>query len=948
MKVAFILLLVGFVYAEPDEDMLDFEMVGYSTNIDDPQYRLLNNVVPTYMYVDLDVYLSESRFNGLVRVNVEVRETLRQIVMHQNVVSITAVSVVNANNQPVNLQFPNSFEIDSYYQVLKINFASNIEPGQYTITISYLGQINENPYDRGFYKGYYFVGNETREYATTQFQPYHARKAFPCFDEPQFKCPFVISITRDTSLSPSFSNMAINSTEVVSPGRTRETFLPTPIVSAYLVAFHVSDFVATENASTSEKPFRIISRQGPTDQHGYATRMGVRITEELDRYFNISYYDMGQGTPMKNDHIALPDFPSGAMENWGMVNYREAYLLFDERHTNALDQIFISTIIAHELAHKWFGNLVTCFWWSNLWLNESFASFLEYFAAHWANQSLELDDRFILNRVQSALSADASETIQPMNWTSVASNPSIDSHFGTSSYAKGASVLRTMEHFVGYETFRNALRYYLNTNAYGVGYPEDMYNAFRRACAEDPTFQTSYPNVDVGDVFNSWVQNPGAPVLDVNVDMNTGRINITQERFQLSGTIPDTIWHIPITWTHSGSPNFTNLRPSFVLSNKTTTIYKPAGHHWVIFNLQHSGYYRVNYDDHNWQMIASQLRRNRDAIHKLNRAQITNDVMFFLRANKTSISRAFDVLSFLRNESDYYVWNGVLSQFDWLRRRLEHLPRAHEEFDAYLLEMLEGAIQQLGYEEEASDSISVIQSRMQIMNYACQLGHQGCINDSLEKWRQFRNNASYLVPKNARRYVYCTGLRHGNDEDYQFLFQQYMNSENTADMVVMLRALACTRSNVSLTHYLTESMRNSRIRVHDKTNAFNYALLGNTENLPIVLNFLYNNFEEMRRTYGGQLRLNVCINALATHLTDFNYIVQFQAWLYNQQVSLGAAFNSGRSVIDSAMNNIRWANNVAPEIFTTIRAYRESLNASATISTSIGVLLVALVAHMFI
>nr|XP_026484265.1 uncharacterized protein LOC113392185 [Vanessa tameamea] len=943
MMVTFLFLLVGLAYADPGEITPDFEMIGYNTNIDDPKYRLLDNVQPTYFHVDLDVYLSESRFNGIVQVDVQIRQNLTQIVMHQNVVAITGVNVVDANNQPVNLQFPNSFETDSYYEILKINFASTIIPGQYTITISYLGRINENPHDRGFYKGYYYDGNEKREYATTQFQPYHARKAFPCFDEPQFKCPFVISITRDANLSPSYSNMAINATQQVSTGRVRETFLPTPAVSSYLIAFHVSDFVATNESSRPNRPFQIVSRRGPLDQHSYAAEIGMKITEVMDEYFDIDYYDMGQGQPMKNDHIALPDFPSGAMENWGMVNYREAYLLYHQNHTNVLDKIFIATIIAHELAHKWFGNLVTCFWWSNLWLNESFASYFEYFGAHYADTSLELDDRFILNRVQSALSADASAGATPMNWTEVASNPSVTAHFSTTSYAKGASVLRTLEHFVGYETFQKALRYYLKDNAYGIGYPIDMYNAFRRACSEDPTFQTTYPNIDIGVVFDNWVQNPGSPVLNVDVNMSTGQITITQERFQLSGTVPDTIWHIPITWTHGGSPNFNDLKPKFVFTNKTMTIRNEAGHHWVVFNLQHSGLYRVNYDDHSWEMLASQLRRNRTVIHKLNRAQMTNDVMFFLRAGKISVRRAFDVLSFLKDESDYYVWNGVLSQLDWVRRRLEHLPRAHEEFNTYLLELLEGAIQELGFEERANEAISTTQSRMQIMNYACQLGHEGCISDSLEKWRQFRNSNNYLVPKNARRYVYCTGLRYGNASDYQFLFQKYNTSENTADMVVMLRTLACTRDNASLSHYLVESMQNDKIRVHDKTNAFSFALLGNQQNVPIVLDFLYRNYAEMRQSYGGQARLDVCVSALATHLTNFEHIVAFQAWLYREQVALGTSFNSGVNVINSALNNIRWGNNVAPDLFTTIR----NRNASATISVSIVLLAVALVAHVF-
>ncbi|CAF4959366.1 unnamed protein product [Pieris macdunnoughi] len=868
-----------------------------------------------------------------------VSENLTQIVLHQNVVSIDEVSVLDAAERPVSLQIPNPFTIDRYYEIVTINFASEIVPGTYIITINYKGRINENPHDRGLYKGYYYYNNEKRYYATTQFQPYHARKAFPCFDEPQFKCPFTITITRGANLRPSFSNMAIANTTVLPSGRVQERFYPTPVVSSYLVAFHVSDFVSTNSSGTVQKPFQIISREGPTNQHSYAADVGFKITEIMESYFNISYYEMGQGRPMKNDHIALPDFPSGAMENWGMVNYREAYLLYDEQNTNLQNRIFIATIIAHELAHKWFGNLVTCFWWSNLWLNESFASFFEFFSAHEAEPWLELDDIFILDSVQSALSGDASASIQPMNWSSVADNPSISAHFGTSSYAKGASVLRMLEHFVTPVVFRNALRYYLKENSYGIGYPTDMYAAFRRAVSEDPTFATAYPGIDIGTVFDGWVQNAGAPVVEVNVNMTSGLVSLTQRRFQISGTPPNDIWQIPISWTHGDSPNFQNTRPTYVLTQRTGSVQKPVGTSWVVLNIAQSGFYRVNYDNQNWGLIAAQLRSNKDVIHKLSRSQIVNDVLFFIRAGQISIPVAFDVLSFLAKETDYYVWNGALTQLQWIHRRLEHLPAAYDEFTAYLLELIDEAVKQIGYADGANDSVSTIQQRMQILNFACNLGHQGCIDDSLAKWNSFRTQNT-PVQISSRRYVYCVGLRNGNASDYQFLFQKYNTSENTADMVVMLRTLACSKDQASIEHYLYQTMHSDKIRVHDKNNAFSYALQGNSENLQTVLNFLFNNYAEIRETYGGAARLSNCISALSGFLTDFEDIVKFQSWLYENQIAIGESFSTGVSVVNTAVNNLRWGNNVAAEIFSELR----SRSSATTATTSLFVVMLALAA----
>ncbi|XP_075971879.1 membrane alanyl aminopeptidase-like [Anticarsia gemmatalis] len=944
-------LLIGSLVAIPQEDFRsNLEFLEYGTNLAEPAYRLVDTVYPHTMNIELDVYLSESRFNGLVAMGVEVREAgLTQIVFHQKVVAIEGVNVVNANNVPVSLQFPTPFETDDYYELLKVNFASPIPIGNYTISVRYLGQINENPLDRGFYKGYYFLNNQEREYATTQFQPYHARKAFPCFDEPMFKSQYVIAITRARTLSPSYSNMAIAQTTLVSDTRVRELFHPTPIISAYLVAFHVSDFVETELTSTDARPFKIISRQGVTDQHEYAAHIGLQITLELDDFFGIQYHEMGQGVLMKNDHIALPDFPSGAMENWGMVNYREAYLLYDEKNTNLNNKIFIATIMAHELGHKWFGNLVTCFWWSNLWLNESFASFFEYFGAHWADPSLELADQFVVDYVHSALTADASSGATPMNWEDVADNPSITSHFSTTSYAKGASVLKMMEHFVGFRNFRTALRYYLRDNAYEIGTPSDMYAAFRQAASEDFAFLRDYPGVDVGAVFDSWVQNRGAPVLNVEFNTQTGVISVSQQRYQLSGNRPDTLWNIPLTFTHQGAINFANTRPSSILTTRTATIQSVAGDNWVLFNLAQSGLYRVNYDESNWQRLGAYLKSsNREQIHKLNRAQIVNDLLFFIRSNDVNHTIAFDVLDFLRNETDYYVWNGALTQLDWIRRRYEHLPYAHRVFSAYLLEIMDTVIRHLGFEERATDSTSTILNRMQIMNYACNLGHAGCVLDAQNKWRQWRENNSNLVPVNARRYVYCIGLREGNAADYTFLFNQYESSENTADMVVILRALACTRDETSLNHFLRNSMENRKIRIHDRTNAWSFALQGNPENQPQVLSFLYNNFAQIRDAYGGEARLNIVINAIPAFLTDFAVIQQFQNWVYQNQIALQGSFPNGVAAVNAAISNLQWGNENSVEIYNYLlsKVTEPVPGASTTFVASSILLLAATLLHL--
>ncbi|CAH1647275.1 unnamed protein product [Spodoptera littoralis] len=943
---AVLCVLLGFAAATPLEDFRsNLEFLEYSSNVADPAYRLRSIVYPTDVKVNLEnIDLEGARFTGSVEMIVIVRENeLEQISMHQNNLFVTRVNVVNnTNGENVQLRSPDPFTYDNYYELLHLHFHLPIVAGSYTITIDYRGVINTNPLDRGFYRGYYYYENTRRYYATTQFQPYHARKAFPCFDEPQFKSRYTISITRPDTLGPSYSNMAISSTEIIG-NNVRETFYPTPIISAYLVAFHVSDFVPTASTSTARRPFSIISRRGATDQHAYAAEIGVEITNQLDDYLGIEYHDMGQGPIMKNDHIALPDFPSGAMENWGMVNYREAYLLYDPANTNLVNKIFIATIMAHELGHKWFGNLVTCFWWSNLWLNESFASYFEYFAAHWADPKLELADQFIVDYVHSALNADASPSATPMDWDEVANNPTITQHFSTTSYAKGASVLRMMEHFVGPRTFRNALRHYLRDNAYGIGTPSLMYQAFDKAIAEDHTFLSDFPNINFGNVFDSWVQNRGSPVVEVTRDPESGVVVVEQKRYQLSGEPPTQTWEIPLSWTEQKHLDFSSTKPRQLLNITSTAVLSEAGDNFVIFNIQQSGLYRVRYDENNWKALASYLSsNNRERIHKLNRAQIVNDVLHFIRSGHIDRTLGFEVIDFLRSETDYYVWNGALTQLDWIRRRLEHMPRAHEAFTSYLHGLMNNVINHLGYNEGPNDSTSTILNRIQILNYACNIGHSGCVSDSLQKWNDYKEN-NEPVPVNLRRHVYCTGLREGDRSDYDFLFNAYNASENAADMVIMLRALACTKDLDALGHYLQESMYNDKIRIHDRTNAFSFALQGNLENVQFVSRFLQSNFDTIRTTYGGEARLTLCINAVAAFLNTFPAITEFQTWAYDNQIDLAGSFNAAVNVVNSAMTNVEWGSNNALEVFNFVSVRSNS----PTIFASSFLILAAMLIQLF-
>ncbi|CAH2218458.1 jg21835, partial [Pararge aegeria aegeria] len=428
---------------------------------------------------------------------------------------------------------------------------------------------------------------------------------------------------------------------------------------------------------------------------------------------------------MKNDQIASPDWASGATENWGLVSYRELRLLYQEGETNALDKMSIGTITAHELAHKWFGNLITCRWWDNVWINEGFASYFEYFAMDGIDPSTELANQFNILALQGALSTDSSAATRALEHT-VNSPAQVTGHFSGISYTKGASFLLMLKHLIGENTFKKALNYFLLDRSYEHAYPSHLFSAFAKAAQEDNAINSF---LSIAEIMRYWVEQPGYPVINVNVNMNTGLMTVTQERFFISASASKTeqVWPLPLTYTAGNNPDWENLTPSIVMINRTIEIAKGQGHEWVIFNVQQKGFYRVNYDTHNWEMIADALKKydysSNTTIHRLNKAQIVDDVFALMRSERISFELGFKILDFLKEETDYYSWYPAITGFSWIRNRFLHLPETLKEFDEILFKFLEAAIADVGYDVKREEHLTRTLNRFYLLNFACSIGH---------------------------------------------------------------------------------------------------------------------------------------------------------------------------------------------------------------------------------
>eukprot|EP01027_Heterolobosea_sp_BB2_P001403 GEZU01002139.1.p1 GENE.GEZU01002139.1~~GEZU01002139.1.p1 ORF type:complete len:564 (-),score=107.25 GEZU01002139.1:389-2080(-) len=405
--------------------------------------RLPTNVYPTHYRLNMNTNMSGFHFNAHIEIDIEVTAPTKYILVHSLELQINSVSLVQRNEASSSSQSVvtiDKFEIFPENEFLVVFLPKEIEIGKYTLSIDYEADLNRKILS-GFYVSTYTTNGETRYMASTDFEPTDARRAFPCFDEPAMKAKWTITMSTEPGYKM-LSNMNEVATTTLPSGWIQTQFAESVPMSTYLVALVVCDFDYVNTTTPDGVLVRVWARPGIANQGLTALNAGARIVSYFAQYFGAPY-------PLpKVDMIAIPDFTSGAMENWGLITFRETALLVDPIESSTSDKQRAVTVVAHELAHQWFGNLVTMKWWSDLWLNEGFASYVEYLGTDHVYPNWEMMDQFVILDYLSALSADSSNSTHAIAQHVV--HPSdIQQMFDSISYDKGASILRMLSSFIG-------------------------------------------------------------------------------------------------------------------------------------------------------------------------------------------------------------------------------------------------------------------------------------------------------------------------------------------------------------------------------------------------------------------------------------------------------------------------------------------------------------------
>ncbi|CAL4093881.1 unnamed protein product, partial [Meganyctiphanes norvegica] len=528
-------LMVHFLPPDPiSNEILLIEVTSIATT-EDPSVtteaplidvRLSGSLIPYHYVVHLRPWLSgDFKIEGYVEIYMEcVNQTtevsihMADIITHNDTIKLIQSDAMEKDEIDIS-----SHTYDSQREFYIANLAESLIPGQnYTIKMNFTGLLNDQL--RGFYRSIYT--NEADEeiwLAVTQFQPTDARRAFPCFDEPALKATFDISLGHQENMT-AISNMPLEmTTDMSEEGWYWDHFERTVPMSTYLVAFAISDFDHLNSTEDSDTLFTVWARPSAIEQAQYSLDIGPPMLTFFEKYYDIPF-------PLpKQDMIALPDFAAGAMENWGLITYRETAMLYEEGVSSANNKQRVAVVVSHELAHQWFGDLVTPSWWTDLWLNEGFASYMEYLGVDNVEPDWRMMEQFVTESLHYVFAIDCLESSHPIS-IPVGHPDEINEIFDSISYSKGASIIRMMQHFLSENTFKVGLTKYLNAMAYKAASQDDLWEFLTEQAVEDDALEGG---LSVKEVMDTWTLQMGYPVINVQRSKDGTSATVSQVKFSV-------------------------------------------------------------------------------------------------------------------------------------------------------------------------------------------------------------------------------------------------------------------------------------------------------------------------------------------------------------------------------------------------------------------------------
>lgn len=624
--------------------------------------------------------------------------------------------------------------------------------GRAHILIDFVGHLNDKLV--GFYRSKYKYKGKERYLATTQFEAADARRAFPCWDEPEAKASFDVTLVVGSNLS-AISNMPVISKKKTGT-KTVYRFDKTPVMSTYLLYLGVGDFEYIQGKS-GKTLVRVITTRGKK----HLGKLSLHFTKEFLSYFQ-KYFKIAYPLP-KLDMIAIPDFASGAMENWGAITFRETILLYDPKTSSTETKQHIAEVIAHELAHQWFGNLVTMKWWNDLWLNESFATFMATKAVDSLYPKWDFWDQFLISEMTGGLSLDSLKSSHPID-VKVKSPSDVRQIFDEISYNKGGCVLMMLENFIGQENFRSGLHSYLKKHEYANATTEDLWGALGTA-SRQPVVQ----------MMNTWVRQVGYPIIEATT--KDSKVRLVQKRFLLEGNGKPNPgnWIIPLS-VRTGKKTISKL-----MRGPVTIPFKG----WYKVNDGQKGFYRVKYDDESLDTLGWQVEAK--AISNVDRWSIHHDVYALCISNQISLEKYLDFVRHYEEEDDYVVLSDIAGSLNFLYTLLSQEELGYE-IKQFNQDFFRKVFDRLGWDAKPNEKPTTALLRSQIIGSLGKLDDEEIINEAQKRFENLLKTGS-LNP-DLRNAVYSIVAWNGNSTTYKKMLEMYRKAPTQEEMVRLLSSLA--------------------------------------------------------------------------------------------------------------------------------------------------------------
>lgn len=787
--------------------------------------RLLDTFTPNHYNLTLDLTLAEEKeFSGTVIISGD--STSESISLHSKGLTIQSATI---DNQPANISFD---EFDE----LRLS-QPNLKNGNHTIHIIFSGNITDAMH--GLYPCYFTHDGVKKQLFATQFESHHAREVFPCVDEPAAKAKYDLTLITLPGITV-LGNMPVKSEEENGDSRTT-TFEKTPRMSSYLLAFVIGELHKKTARTKSGVEVNVWATPAQNENTlDFALDIAARSIDFYDEYFGVKY-------PLpKSDHVALPDFSSGAMENWGLITYRESCLLADPELTPESSRRFIATVIAHELSHQWFGNLVTMNWWNDLWLNESFANMMEYVAIDALHPEWRMWEDFATNEVTAALRRDSLDGVQSVQ-ADVNHPDEISTLFDPAIvYAKGGRLLVMVRKLISEEAFRAGLKSYFEKFAYKNTVGNDLWQELESASGQP-----------IVNLMNAWISQPGLPV--VSVSNSHDAAILSQERFFIGEHQPsDALWPIPLFANQPLDVKILNQKETAV------SIEKP-----LQLNCDLSAHFITKYDE----STREYLLKNITELPTLDKICILQDATILARAGFENSASLLPLALSLKTETNEKVFGMAAGALTELRKFVDDNDAARDSLKKISGEFARATFEELGWDEKAGESDDDRERRTTALSLMMYSEDEEVLNEAKTR---FDNNKLEDLPTEIRALIISANVRHfETPEMIENLFAAYKNTPSNDLQNDIAIGLTSTKNPETAEKILANIKDSNIIRAQDASRWFVY-LIRTRESRQIAWNWLKENWAWVEGTFGEDKSYDDFIRYAATALLTPNELDDFR------------------------------------------------------------------------